>query len=107
MEFRDTSLLSCSVKAEHPVITEMTVFTGSSACADDDKQERRGLRQLGVAFAKAFEAHREADAFFRRLEDDEGRGLAGTQLVDQGVVHDHFGNAAVGQAAHESSAPVV
>jgi hypothetical protein len=30
-------VLSCSAKAEHPVVTATTVFTGSSAYADDDK----------------------------------------------------------------------
>ena len=37
-----------------------------------------------------------------RLEDDEGGGLAGPQLVDQVVVHDDLGDAAVGHAAHEA-----
>src|SRR5262249_43603338 len=36
-----------------------------------------GLRQLVVAFAKALEAHREADAFLGGLKDDEGSSLAG------------------------------
>ena len=48
--------------------------------------------------------HRKADALFRCLEDDEGRGLAGAQLPHQFLVHDHFGDAAVGQAAHEAGA---
>src|SRR5579864_5664120 len=61
-------------------------------------------RQFVVAVAKTLQAHGKADAFFGRLENDEGRGLAVAQLVDQVVVHDHFGDAAVGQAAHETSA---
>src|SRR6202034_4828944 len=48
--------------------------------------------------------HRETDAFFRRLENDEGRGLPGAQLAYELVVHDHFGDAAVRQAAHEPRA---
>src|SRR5579864_2818034 len=62
------------------------------------------LRQLVVALTKALQAHRKADAFLGRLEDDEGRGLAVAQFVDQIVVHDHFGDAAVGQAAYEAGA---
>src|SRR5580693_6788068 len=60
--------------------------------------------QLVEAFAKALQAHREADALLGRLEDDEGRGLAGAHLLDQLVFHDHFGDAAIGQAAHEAGA---
>src|SRR3954471_13580888 len=62
------------------------------------------LRQLVEAVAEAFEAHGEADALLGRLEDDEGRGLAGAQLLEQIVVHHHLGHAAVGQAAHEPGA---
>src|SRR6202008_470050 len=61
-------------------------------------------RQLVVALAESLQAHGEADAFLRRLEDDEGRGLAVAQFGDQVVVHDHFGDAAVRQAAHEAGA---
>src|SRR5437867_1892220 len=60
--------------------------------------------QFVEAFAEALEAHREADALLRRLEDDEGRGLPGTQLLDQILVHDHFGDAAVRQATHKAGA---
>src|SRR5581483_1845213 len=60
------------------------------------------LRQLVEAFTEALEAQREADAFFRRLEDDEGRRLAVAQLPDQLVVHHHFGEASARQAAHEA-----
>src|SRR5665647_804037 len=63
-----------------------------------------GLRQLIVALAETGEAHRKADAFLRRLEDDEGRVLAGAKFLDELVVHDHFGDATVGQAAHETGA---
>src|SRR5690349_79800 len=62
------------------------------------------LRQLVVAFAEAGETHRKADAFLRRLEDDESRGRAAAQFADEGLVHDYFGDAAVGQAAHEAGA---
>src|SRR5579863_5659013 len=62
------------------------------------------LRQLVETLAETLEAHREADAFLRCLEDDEGRGLAGAHLADQLVVHDHLGDATIGQAAHEAGA---
>src|SRR6476659_7263289 len=32
---------------------------------------------------------------FGRLEDDEGRGPTGAQLLEQIVIHDHLGNAAI------------
>src|SRR4029078_1340604 len=67
--------------------------------------QRGGLRQLVVAFAEPGQAHREADAFFGRLKDDECRAFSGTQLLDQLVVHDHFSDAAVWQAADEARAP--
>src|SRR5690606_16989694 len=60
--------------------------------------------QLVVALAKPLQAHREADALFRGLEDDEGRGGAGAQLADQLVVHDDFRDTAVRQAAHKTGA---
>src|SRR5262249_38013444 len=63
------------------------------------------LGQLVVTLAKAGKAHREADAFFRCLENNEGRGLAVAELLDQLVVHDDFGNAAIRQAAHKAGAP--
>src|SRR6187401_3744531 len=69
-----------------------------------EKWAVRDLRELVVAFAEAGEAHWEADSLFRRLEDDEGRGLAAAQLLDQLVVHDHFRDAAVWQAADEARA---
>src|SRR5437764_3028026 len=62
------------------------------------------LRQLVVTFAESLQAHREADSLLRRLENDEGRSLPGAQLLDQIVVHDHFGHAAARQAAHETGA---
>src|SRR5215472_3658167 len=65
------------------------------------------LWQLIVALAKSLQAHRKADAFFRRLKDDEGRSLTGAQLLDQVVVHHHFGHATVRQAAHETGPPDV
>ena len=46
------------------------------------------LWQFIVALAEALQANREADAFFGRLEDDEGRGLAGAQLLEQIVIHE-------------------
>src|SRR6266567_1411196 len=63
--------------------------------------EVRSSWQLVESVAEPLEAHRNADALFGSLENDEGRGLAGAQLLDQIVVHDHFGDAAVGQATHE------
>lgn len=45
--------------------------------------------------------YREADALLRGLEDDEGSGLAGAQLLEQIIVHHHFRDATVGQAADE------
>ena len=39
-----------------------------------------------------------------RLEDNEGCGLAGAQLLEQIVVHHHLRDAAVGQAADEPGA---
>src|SRR5262245_23859039 len=65
---------------------------------------RPPLRQLVEAFAEALEPHREAAALFRRLEDDEGRGRPGAQLLHQILVHHHLGDAAVRQAAHEAGA---
>src|SRR5262249_35156109 len=63
------------------------------------------LWQFVVALAEALQANREADAFFGRPEDDEDRGLAGAQLLEQIVIHDHLGNAATRQAADEAGAP--
>jgi len=48
------------------------------------------LWQFVVALAEALQANRETDAFFGRLEDDEGRGLAGAQLLEQIVIDDHL-----------------
>src|SRR6516164_1762282 len=62
------------------------------------------LRQLVVALAKALQAHGDTYSFLRRLEDDEGCARAGAQLPDQVVVHYHFGDTAVGEAAHEPGA---
>jgi hypothetical protein len=43
---------------------------------------------LVVALAEALQANREADAFFRRLEDDEGCGLAGARdPLSEGFSH--------------------
>src|SRR5262249_4991324 len=64
-------------------------------------------RQLVEALAEALQAHRETDAFLRGLENDEGRGLAGAQLLHQVLVHDDLGDAAVRQAAYETSPPDV
>ena len=61
-----------------------------------------GSGQLVVALAEPLQAHRDTDAFFRRLEDDEGRGLAAAQLPHQIVGHLDLGDAAVRQAAHEA-----
>src|SRR3974390_2256303 len=65
---------------------------------------RKRSGQLVVALAETSEAHREADAFFRSLEDDEGRGRTGAHLLDERVIHDHLGNAAIRQASHEPGA---
>src|SRR5262245_6703779 len=62
------------------------------------------LRQLVVAFAESGQAHREADAFLRCLKDNECCRFARAQLLDQLVVHDHFRDAAVGQAANKAGA---
>src|SRR5262245_61352041 len=70
----------------------------------DGRRPTCGLRQLVVAFAETLQAHRETDPFLGRLEDDEGRGLARAQLLDQIIVHDHLGDAAIRQTADESGA---
>jgi hypothetical protein len=41
---------------------------------------------------------------FGGLEDDEGRGLGGAQLIQQLVVHHHLRHAAIGQASDKSGA---
>src|SRR5438132_11429028 len=69
-----------------------------------DREGGRRLGQLVVTLAEAFEAHGEADPLFGGLEDDEGGGLATAHLLDQIVVHDHLGHAAVRQAADETGA---
>src|SRR5512139_3503505 len=66
--------------------------------------QRGGLRQLVVALAEAGKAHREPNSFLRRLEDNEGCRLADAQLLDQLVIHDDFGDAAVRQAPHKTGA---
>ena len=68
------------------------------------QRPRAAQGSLSKPSPKPFRLIGNADAFFRRLEDDEGRGLAGAQLLDQVVVHDHLGDAAVRQAAHETGA---
>src|SRR5262249_23406481 len=55
--------------------------------------------------AEALQANRETDAFFGRLKDDEGRGLAGAQLPEQIVIHNHLSNAATRQTAEEAGSP--
>src|SRR3984893_11343835 len=65
------------------------------------------LWQLVVAFAESLQAHRKADSFLRRLENNEGRSLPAAQLFDQIVVHYHLGHAAARQAAHETGTPDV
>src|SRR5271156_3643145 len=60
--------------------------------------------QLVETLAETLQAHGEADALLGRLEDDESRGLTGAHLLDQLVIHDDLGDAAVGQAAHEAGA---
>src|SRR6202022_3266932 len=62
------------------------------------------LRQLVEILTEALETYGKADALLGRLENDESRGLPAAQLLEQIVIHHHFGNAAVGQAAHESGA---
>src|SRR5450432_141134 len=44
---------------------------------------------------------RDADALFGGLKDDESRGFAILHLIKELVVHDDFGDAAVGETAHE------
>src|SRR6266566_8256151 len=61
-------------------------------------------RQLVEAFAEPVQAERKADALFGGLEDDEGRGLGAAQLAQELVVHYHFRNAAIGQAAYKTGA---
>src|SRR4051795_5578725 len=65
------------------------------------------LRQLVIALAEPVQAEREADAFFRGLEDDEGRGLGSAELAEQLVVHDDLGDAAIGQAADKAGTAYV
>src|SRR3954449_9914814 len=65
----------------------------------------QGSFSSGQFFVAVFEpgkVQRDTDAFFRRLIDDEGGGLAGPHLVDQLVFHDDFGDATGRQAAHEA-----
>ena len=62
----------------------------------------RRLRQLVVTFSEAGKAHWKANTFFRRLEDNEGRRLAGAQLFDEFVIHDDFSDASIRKAAHET-----
>ena len=51
-----------------------------------------------VGFLEAGQRRQHADPLLGRLEDGEGRRLAGLQLVDQLVVHRDLGDAAVGEA---------
>src|SRR3984957_14316099 len=62
-------------------------------------------RQLLVGLLEANERRRHADAFLRRLEDAERRGLSCLQLVDQGFVHGQLGDAAVRKTLEETQAP--
>src|SRR6185295_2424195 len=52
----------------------------------------------------SIEAQRNADAFLRRLENNKGRVLAASKLPDELIVHDDFGNASIGETAHETGA---
>src|ERR1700722_6971279 len=62
------------------------------------------LRQLLDRIPEAGKGERDADPLLRRLKDDEGRRLSILHLVDQFVFHHDFGDAAIGQAAHETGA---
>src|SRR5215475_8395808 len=85
---------------------EVDVMLGSATRWPEDNVAEawpRGVsRQLVVALAETGKAHWEADTFFRCLENNEGRALAGTKFLDEFVVHDNFGDASVGQATHET-----
>src|SRR6476660_10026236 len=63
------------------------------------------LGQLVVALTETGEAHGKTNTFFRRLEHDESRRLAGAQFLEQFILHDDFGYASVRQAAHEPGPP--
>src|SRR5579875_2251448 len=60
--------------------------------------------QLVISLGEAGQADGKSDALLRRLEDDEGCGLAVAQFVDERIVHHHLGDAAIGQAAYEARA---
>src|SRR5690606_15215387 len=62
------------------------------------------LRQCREPLAKTLEIDRNADAFLGRLEDDEGRRLAGGERVDQRLFQDDLRVAAVLEATHEIGA---
>lgn len=79
------------------------------ACIHHSKHKQRNralgaLRQLVVALAEPVQAEREADAFFRRLKNDESGGLGAAELAEQLVFEDDLGDAAVGEAADEAGA---
>ena len=78
---------SCCAPARARRRTPCSAMCQAGACrpkAAGCRSRRVRLRQLVEPFAKSLQAHRDADAFFRRLEDDEGGGLAGAQLLQAG-----------------------
>src|SRR5215218_2869779 len=62
------------------------------------------LRQAVECLREAAEGDRNADALLRRLKNDEGRRPARLELVDERILQHDLGDAAGGEAAHESGA---
>src|SRR4051794_9500272 len=60
--------------------------------------------QRGESVRKALEIDRNADAFLGGLEHDKSCRLSGLQRVEQLLLEDHLGVAAVLEAAHEIGA---
>ena len=80
-----------------------------SRCRQDEAEVCRPIghcpsRQLIKPLRQPVQTERKPDSLFRRLEDDERRGLGALELAEQLVVHDHLGDAAVGEAADEAGA---
>src|ERR1022692_3871574 len=84
---------------EGPPAIRLALRRYPNRCADPGAPTP--LRQLVVAVTETLEAHRKSDALLGGLKDDEGRRRAGPQLLDQGSVHDHLGDATARQTAHE------
>src|SRR6516162_439986 len=60
------------------------------------------LRKFIVGFSESLQTYWKADAFVWSLEYDEGCSLAGTEPIDQVVVHNYLRDAAAQQATDKS-----